>query len=372
MTYATWRDLFWLQSALCGVAMVGSFLLLPETIYHRKIDDLVGYPAHEKARVLWRMINPVRVIRLYRYPNLVLTAVASSSLLLNMYGLLTPIQYVLNPRFHLDSPLQGGLFYLAPGCGYLVGTFGGGRYADYTVRKWMKKRDGVRVPEDRLRSAIPFMGGVIPACILVYGWAVDKDVGGIPLVVIVLFVQGVAQLFCFPSLNTYCLDVMPGKGSEVIAGNYFVRYLFACMGTAVVLPAIDGIGVGWFSTICTLFLLFGSACGVVTIWKGREMREAVDRKRKAKRMREGGRAREEQQQQQQAAHRREEKEQRARQHEYEKDHEEDSPVVSPEHVDEKPVLAPDVVNGNVVAALGGKGDGTLLSATEHEKETTTP
>jgi hypothetical protein len=40
---------------------------------------------------------------------------------------------------------------------------------------------------------------------LLYGWSIEKEVGGIPLPVIVMYIQGVAQLFCFPSLNTYCL-----------------------------------------------------------------------------------------------------------------------------------------------------------------------
>lgn len=201
-----------------------------------------------------------------------------------MYSLLTPIRYVLNPRFHLTSPLQSGLFYLAPGAGYLLGTFFGGRYADHIVKKYIRlSPTHTRNPEDRLRSALPFMGIAIPACVLIYGWSVERNVGGIPLVVIVLFLQGVAQLFCFPSLNTYCLDVMQGNGSDVIAGNYFIRYLFACMGTAVVLPAVERIGVGWFSTISALFLL-ASAGGVwaVVIW-GRGWREAVDAKRRARR-----------------------------------------------------------------------------------------
>lgn len=201
-----------------------------------------------------------------------------------MYSLLTPIRYVLNPRFHLTSPLQSGLFYLAPGAGYLLGTFFGGRYADHVVKKHIRlSPTQARHPEDRLRSALPFMGVAIPACVLVYGWSVERDVGGIPLVVIVLFLQGVAQLFCFPSLNTYCLDVMQGNGSDVIAGNYFIRYLFACMGTAVVLPAVERIGVGWFSTISALFLV-ASAGGVwaVVIW-GRGWREAVDAKRRTRR-----------------------------------------------------------------------------------------
>ncbi len=244
---------------------------------HRRIDDLEGYSTRDKTRVLWGMINPGRVVRLCVYPNLIIAGLAAGSLIWNMYSLLTPIRYVLNPRFSLTTPMQGGLFYLAPGAGYLVGTFVGGRHADAVVRRWMRRRGGVRNPEDRLRAVLPFMGIVIPACMLVYGWSVEKDVGGIPLVVIVLFLQGVAQLFCFPALNTYCLDVMPGRSAEVISGNYLMRYLFACAGTAVVLPAIEAIGVGWFSTISSAFLVVATGGCVAAIWWGEAWREKTDR-----------------------------------------------------------------------------------------------
>jgi MFS family permease len=284
VSYTSWRVIFWLQTGLAGLATIGTFFLLPETIHHRKLDSLQGYGRRQKGRVLWSMINPVRVLVLFRYPNLIMTALASSALIWNMYSLLTPIRYVLNPRFNLTTPMQSGLFYLAPGCGYFVGSFIGGRYADYVVCRWIKKRKGVRIPEDRMRSAIPFMGLVIPACILTYGWGVEKAVGGIPLVVTTLFVQGVAQLFCFPSLNTYCLDVMQGRGSDVIAGNYFVRYLFACAATAAVLPAIEGVGVGWFSTISALFLLAGTCGTQAAIWWGKGWRDTIDSKRRAKRV----------------------------------------------------------------------------------------
>lgn len=119
------------------------------------------------------MVNPWRVIVLFRYPNLCSVGFGSGAIVWNMYSLLSPITYVLNPRFNLTSPIQGGLFYLAPGAGYLLGSFIGGRYADHVVKKYIKKR-GVRIPEDRLRSCLPFLGGVIPACILIYGWSVEK------------------------------------------------------------------------------------------------------------------------------------------------------------------------------------------------------
>ncbi|UKZ52132.1 hypothetical protein TrVGV298_005907 [Trichoderma virens] len=127
VTYKSWRTIFWLQTALAGTGVLGVFFLVPETIHHKAIDDLEGRSRKEKAKAILHMTNPIRVMRLFRYWNQVLVALASSALVWNMYSLLTPIPYVLNPRFHLQSPLVSGLFYLAPGSGYLLGTFMGGK-----------------------------------------------------------------------------------------------------------------------------------------------------------------------------------------------------------------------------------------------------
>ncbi|OAL55389.1 MFS general substrate transporter [Pyrenochaeta sp. DS3sAY3a] len=281
VTFRTWRDIFWLQTALAGVATLLCFFLQPETIHEKRSQELKGLPAPEKAHKMWQWLNPFRVISLYRYPNLFLVALSSSSLVWNMYSLLTPIRYVLNPRFNLQTPLQSGLFYIAPGCGYLLGTFFGGRYADHIVKKYIRIR-GERVAEDRLRSCLVFLGGVIPACMIVYGWSVEKRVGGVALPVIMMFLQGVAQLFCFPSLNTYCLDVMQSRSAEVVAGNYFMRYMFAAAGSAACLPAVRAIGVGWFSTISALFLVAGAAATYVTAIYGKSWRVAIDAKKAAK------------------------------------------------------------------------------------------
>ncbi|CAG5152547.1 uncharacterized protein ALTATR162_LOCUS2814 [Alternaria atra] len=281
VTFRSWRDIFWLQTALAGAATLSCFFLQPETIHKKRADELQGLPTRERAHKMWQWLNPFRVIRLYRYPNILLTALASASLVWNMYSLLTPIRYVLNPRFDLQSPLQSGLFYIAPGCGYLLGTFFGGRYADHIVKKYIQKR-GARVSEDRLRSCVFFLGGVIPACMIIYGWSVEKRVGGIALPVIMMFLQGVAQLFCFPSLNTYCLDVMQGRSAEVVAGNYFMRYMFAAAGSAACLPAVRKIGVGWFSTISAGFLVAGAGMTYATAVYGKGWREGIEEKKAAR------------------------------------------------------------------------------------------
>lgn len=288
VTFRSWRVIFWLQSALGGLATALVFLFFPETIPHKTNGELAELSVLQKAQTLWHRISPFRVsILLFSYPNLFFAGLAAGSLVWNQYSLLTPIRYVLNPRFHLTSPIQSGLFYIAPGCGYLVGTLFGGRWADHIVKKWIRKRNGVRVPEDRLKSCLLFICVVIPGFILIYGWTVEKAVGGIPVPVLAMFLQGVAQLFCFPSLNTYCLDVMQSKGrsAEVVAGNYMFRYVFAALGTGVVLPAIQAIGVGWFSTISASFLLLAGSFVWLTTLFGAQWRQKVDERKRQRKIR---------------------------------------------------------------------------------------
>ncbi|OJJ61713.1 hypothetical protein ASPSYDRAFT_142871 [Aspergillus sydowii CBS 593.65] len=277
-TFSSWRATFWLQSAMGGFGTVMVFFLLPETYPHPSKGDLSGQTPKEKAKLLWHKVNPFRVAGLLlSYPNLLFAALATSALVWNQYSLLTPIRYVLNPRFNLTTPLQSGLLYIAPGGGYLIGTLLGGRWADYIVRRWIRKR-GERVPEDRLKSSLPFMLVILPVCMLVYGWTVQERAGGMAVPIVVMVLQGIAQLFAIPSLNTYCLDVMQPKGrsAEAVAGNYMLRYVFAAVGSGVVLPAVQAIGVGWFSTVSAAFL-FASGLGVwATSIFGTKWREHVN------------------------------------------------------------------------------------------------
>jgi hypothetical protein len=275
VTFRPWRTIFWLQTALAGFGLLLVAVALPEMIHRKRSDELPGLTTKQYARKIWSWTNPLRVIRLFRYPNLLIINLASSAMVWNQYALLTPIRYVLNPRFGLTTPLQSGFFYLAPGASLLVGTFFGGKWADHVVIKYIEKR-GERIPEDRSRSCLLAMGIVVPGCIMIYGWGLQKDKCEIPLPVIMMFSQGVGQLFCFPNLSTYCLDVMHTRSVEVVAGNYLVRYFFAAFGTAVCLPAIKNIGIGGFSTICAAFLVVATMAVMVDIKHGKAWREKVD------------------------------------------------------------------------------------------------
>ncbi|KAG2419131.1 hypothetical protein HFD88_002235 [Aspergillus terreus] len=276
VTYTTWRVIFWVQTGISAISLLATYFLLAETMKVATPMPLEQLPLSKKVTTFLTMTNPWRVIRPFKSPSLVITAVASGSLVWNQYGLLTPIRYVLNPRYNLDTPLQSGLLYLAPGVGYMLGTLGGGRWADYTARKRYKQRGKIFVAEDRLYAAVPFLMVVLPMCMLIYGWSVEKAFGGIAVPIVFMFLQGIAQLFCYPSLNTYCLDVRPEQSAELIAGNFFIRYIFGAVASAAAIPATQAIGVGYFSTISAIVLAIGGGGLLTAAYWGLSWRQKIN------------------------------------------------------------------------------------------------
>ncbi|EXL67026.1 hypothetical protein FOPG_16830 [Fusarium oxysporum f. sp. conglutinans race 2 54008] len=161
VTYKSWRIFFWI--------------------------DLKEQGFTNGAKRIWRWANPATVFKLYACRNLLFVTLASSAL--------------------------SGMLYISPGVGYVIGVQIGGRWSDYTVKQWIKKR-GYRLPEDRLRSCLLFLDILLPASIIIYGRMIEKRLGGVPVPVICMFFQGIAQLAAFPSLNAYILDVMHHRSGE--------------------------------------------------------------------------------------------------------------------------------------------------------------
>lgn len=268
VTYASWRVIFYFLAGFGAVVLALVVLLLKETSVSTRYKEQRAITGKKFFVVPF---NPFRVVVALKYPNLLLAGFMSVSLHYNMYALLTPIRYVMNPRFHLTLPIYAGLFYLSPGMGYLVGSYFGGQWADRYVRKYMQKK-GRRVSEDRLRSELWAHGLVLPATTLIYGWCLEKDKGGIPVPVLMMFIGGFAQTICFPSLNTYCVDSMPQLKGDALASNYTIRFVAGAVATATVLQQINLIGVGWTSTIAALILFGGFASSFALVLYGEQMR----------------------------------------------------------------------------------------------------
>ena len=184
--------------------------------------DQKGKSSHD-IRTILSAFSPLHVFRLMATPSILLTVgsinitrevlliivqdLACGLLSWSQYSLLSAPRHIISNRFHLTSPLYSGLFYIAPATGFLIGTLVGGRYSDWTVKKWIIRRKGTRLPQDRLNSGMWSFFLIIPAASLVYGWGLEgtsDSFSWLALPVISAFFVAAGLLAAFASLNTYC------------------------------------------------------------------------------------------------------------------------------------------------------------------------
>ncbi|KAJ8291746.1 Quinidine resistance protein 3 [Rhodotorula toruloides] len=181
---------------------------------------------------------------------------------MSTYTILVPLSQTLAPRYNITNAAILGCFYLAQGVGNATASRYTGRYADWTLKRWLKRRGGVYVPEDRLYAALIGGGVILPCSVLALGWVLDKGTGKV----------GLAFACVLTPSNTYCVDVMPLRSSEVIAVNNACRYIVAAAASAFVLPMINAIGVGWTNTFAAIVVWLGCGMVLLTIRFGPQMR----------------------------------------------------------------------------------------------------
>lgn len=90
-------------------------------------------------------------------------SVACGFLSFPQFFLLAALRHTITLRLNLTTPILTGLFYIAPAGGFLLGTIAGRRLSDITVKRWINKRNGLRIREDRLRNGVFSLFVLIPA-----------------------------------------------------------------------------------------------------------------------------------------------------------------------------------------------------------------
>ncbi|KAH7311300.1 major facilitator superfamily domain-containing protein [Stachybotrys elegans] len=263
ITYDNWRWIYWLQTCQAALGLVLSFLYIP-SIASRVRQATEG--GKDAPQHLGQLFNPIRVFRLFLKSQILLADLACGFLAVTQYALLSSVRHIINPRFNLTTPLISGLFYLSPGIGFMVGSLAGGRLSDHMVKRWIAKRDGLRLPKDRLNSGIVHLFFILPASSLLYGWGLHYDFGGIPLAIIMAFWIGIGLMGAWNGLNTYTGEVIPDRRSDVVCSKYVLQYVFAASATGMIVPMIDAIGVGWSFTICAFLHLAG---GIIVVYVAR-------------------------------------------------------------------------------------------------------
>ena len=222
-TFSSWRVIFGVQGGMAFIGMALAFFFVPTSA---QLSNITTPETLEKMspKEILRAFNPIHVFQLWKYPSILLSVFTTPSLLcacgfglpannaqnltcgllaVNQYVLVSSVRHVINPLFDLTAPMYSGLFYLAPGVGFLLGSIVGGHLSDRTIVQYKQKRDGLRLAEDRLNSSLPWFFVVLPTGTLLYGWSIDQEIGGMGLPISASFIQGFGLMAAFNGLNTY-------------------------------------------------------------------------------------------------------------------------------------------------------------------------
>ncbi|KUL84146.1 hypothetical protein ZTR_07216 [Talaromyces verruculosus] len=264
VTFSHWRNIYWLQVAMSGFGLILSLIVIPRI---KREVEVVQVASKQKISFFdaLQKFNPVGVFRQLLRPNILLADVTCGCLAVTQYGILTSIRHVINPRFNLTTPLISGIFYIAPGSGFFIGSIVGGRLSDRTVKRYIAKRNGIRLPGDRLNSGLIGLFVILPISLLLFGWGLQESIGGLALPIVAAFWAGVGLMGTFNALNTYTAEVNPAKKAEVICTKYIVQYLFGAGSSAAIVPLIDAIGVGWsFTFLVALDFVGGGMVLLIT------------------------------------------------------------------------------------------------------------
>lgn len=196
--------MYWVQVGQAGLGLALSLIFIPR-IKPEIVQLSEKREPGQKLTFLEALgkFNCLPTLKLYTRPPVLLADLACGCLAVLQYALLASIRHVINPRFNLSTPLVSGIFYLSPGVGFVVGSLVGGRFSDREVKRWIAKRNGVRLPKDRLNSGLVYMFVVLPIATLLYGWGLDKNFGGLALAVVMAFWLGVGLMGAWNGLNTY-------------------------------------------------------------------------------------------------------------------------------------------------------------------------
>ena len=286
--YLGWWWIFWFLTICSVTYFLLFFLFLPETC--RKVVGDGSIPPPRLNQSLTSIIQERRRIKAgiavdaaqqeairknYRlkFPNplstLIIAGDKESGLILFCSGLLvailyattTGIPYLFGKIYNFDE-LQLGLVYIPFGAGSLISAFSTGKAIDWNYRRHAKKngfpltknrhQDLTNFPIERARLevALPllYIGNIGS---IAYGWTLNyrTNLAG-PL--ILLFVFGYGSMAAFQVMQILIVDINPGNAASSTAANNLFRCLLGAGSTAVVVPMIDRMGVGWAYTFASL------------------------------------------------------------------------------------------------------------------------
>ncbi|KAK9240282.1 putative mfs multidrug [Lipomyces kononenkoae] len=305
-----WRAIFWFLTIYSGVFLLLLLLLLPETL--RSIvangsrtpsSPLSKYPLNvyqTTTRVKWdpetappqlavrksiEVTGPFRILSSkHAAPIIVFLAIYYSVWQMSI----TAMSTLFKSRYGLGE-IQIGLTFIANGAGSMIGTLITGKILDMDYRRVKAKHELQSIPTDleaandlsrsrtnreahfpiekaRLRL-VPVFSLLQCMSIILFGWTIQyPDHVPIAVPIVSTFITGWTAVSTQSVIMTYLVDIFPDRSAAASASLNLARCLFAAGGTSIVMPMINGIGVGVTFTICVAVQLV-ALVGPLAQWK---------------------------------------------------------------------------------------------------------
>ena len=316
--YLGWRAIFWFLSISSAVLFLVYFISVPETA-----RSVVGNGSIPPPRLFMtpfqrieRKRNPTpdsetdratikaKRKRLNPFAALKILGEKEGGVTLGfgalMYGgyfmVLTTLPTQLTERFGFN-PVQTGLCYLPIFVGSICSRSTAGWLLDWNYRRHAT-RLGVEISKDRqqdmdklpieaarLQISIPMIY-TTSLCVLAYGWTMQtkSSLAGIE---VTLFFLGLFNSGGLSGLNTLVVDTHQESPATAMAANNLFRCLVSAGATAIAVPLIDRIGIGWTSVfIAGVWLCFSPCLWLVLVygaeWRQEKKIEMDKAKRKEK------------------------------------------------------------------------------------------
>lgn len=279
-SYLGWRWIFWFLMIFSVVLLSVYWLFVPETSRSVVGDGSIFPPkwtmtpsqylhsrrdvfenteeARKTLKRARRRPNPFAALKILREKEGGITLGFGSVIYGGYFMMLTTLSLQLNQRFGF-SAVQTGLCYLPLSVGSIASRWTCGYLLDWNFRRHAKMA-GVEIKDNRqqdidklpieairLQITIP-MVYISCGTILAYGWTMQAQ-SSLPGIEISLFFMGLFLTGGLNALNSLVVDTHSESPATAVAANNLFRCLVSAGGTAVAVPLIDRIGIGWTSVV---------------------------------------------------------------------------------------------------------------------------
>lgn len=240
--YLGWRYVFAISLGMGGTIFIAILTFLPETLPASK----------RKAKKRPSMLAGIYALR---YPFVALVTLDASCLFAALWSLNSMLPHIYSAAYGFQAAILGATM-AATAAGNLTGSVLGGVYADMMVISWKRRRRGILIAEDRLKTT--WMAGIaVPVGLLLFGWAPDKGIS-VAVAIIGQILIGYGTLSATSSENTYLIDCFSESPASIVSANNCIRYLAAAIMPVVSPTGVASIGSGWFYTIIAVVKTVGT------------------------------------------------------------------------------------------------------------------